>query len=964
MRDLAPQWDAWDIANGHFFGPYKPSGRVTVQPDWELRKSGTVVGTNKKGPFRWWQSNSVIPDEYEIPNVKSINIDRNLDSDAGSCTIVIYNQWHESIGDQPEMADQLGMPGFFSFNRGKNPDAVARWNQNINSWSEVLVENAMLRTYQGYGGYEDNGDLMPLEDSVSGGYTPITGVWLVDRVQIGSNGMITLTCRDMMKLLIDQVLYKPLVPSNQYPLKYYRWVYKTVNNQFDPRKPIVKGEVAEFRPRYVDSSTDRWYGPNYRLHGHRGTDSVDGNPNTFALSVGNSHPSRPFCTDWFEYEVNQNINEVYIHPWGGNYTMFVSILENGRWVDSGQGLIPYSYYPPTDTGADIPFVMRTGVLWEAGQWFRLPRTFNAQRVRITFRDHTQSPWGPWYYRCGIREIMFKINTVSQIIQFPWTFAAAAYPQGEGYLIVDDVGKMFAFGEAQVRGKNAPNRGVSSPVYAVSYLPSGQGYYILEGNGRVHGFGPGATHLGDGYSPNNQDSLYQDMAVTHTGEGYWLLRKDGIVQNFGDAPALGNMPITPALKEIGKYGLHWRDFHAKAMSGNPTDYGYVITNGSGEVRAFGASNHYGEVGGRHLLINPPLGSELITDIQTTKTGNGYWVLSGLGRLWAYGDAQHVGEGTDGQAGQTLLDFFKQVTWRLIPNQAEDGYYLIKGGGGVKMHGNADWWGQIGGAGTQRTTGNYKDYADIVKEILLWSGYWLHSDNPPGGQNPAVYGNIEGTGAYADEPLPEDMFDKVAPIDVITKLKEIVGYSVWIDQEGAFRFESPNWWASGNFFYDGSHTDFIPEVDERVQLIEYGITAQDEHLRSEIIIANGNPESDNKKTVVTRIVPDTASSLRGMVKPAMFANEALLNKSEQRIMAELIALHIWFKKRIGTVTCIGNPAIDIGDQVRIWERVTSESYVHYVRGVSSTMDLDTGVYTMNLDTNWLGDGDEWVITRDTL
>jgi hypothetical protein len=59
-------------------------------------------------------------------------------------------------------------------------------------------------------------------------------------------------------------------------------------------------------------------------------------------------------------------------------------------------------------------------------------------------------------------------------------------------------------------------------------------------------------------------------------------------------------------------------------------------------------------------------------------------------------------------------------------------------------------------------------------------------------------------------------------------------------------------------------------------------------------------------------------------------------------------------------VGNPNIGMNDQIRVVERNTSETYIHYVRGVSSTMDLDTGSYVMNLSTNRLGDDSNWVVT----
>jgi hypothetical protein len=120
--------------------------------------------------------------------------------------------------------------------------------------------------------------------------------------------------------------------------------------------------------------------------------------------------------------------------------------------------------------------------------------------------------------------------------------------------------------------------------------------------------------------------------------------------------------------------------------------------------------------------------------------------------------------------------------------------------------------------------------------------------------------------------------------------------------------------------------------------------------------------NFTTNVTRVVPPSANLLRGMVKPAIWTNENFVNPAEQLIMAELISLHIWFQRRQGSVTAVGNPCLMPDDQVRIFERTTGESYVHYIRSISTSMDLVSGNYTMSLQTHWMGSDTDWAITSD--
>jgi len=969
MRDVGKLWDIWDTSEGVFIGSNRAHGRVTVEKDWWLNLSPEVVGTSTRGPFRWFQRQDGTRNETEIPNIKSISIDRSIDQDAAECTIEIYNHWHETNSEPNELVNQFGKPGYFTWNRGESEESQARWNQAPNDWANVIVPNALLRTYQGYGGYDEDGVTpLPIEEALDAENIVLTGTWFVDQVEVGTNGMLVVKCRDAAKLLIEQPIFKPLVPSKLYPLDYHRWRYENIDTSWQPVPPVrvevvKKGAVPL---RYIGSTADNWYGPNASIHGHRATDALDGNPNTFCLSVGNSHPSRPFCADFWEYEVNAEINRVYIHPWAGNYTVYISIMENGAWVSNGEGTIHWSvsqllgtqYVPPAvqNQNTDIPFVLREGVPWEEGRWYQLPRVFRAERLRITFRDHAQSPWGPYRYRCGMREIAAEVDfrDVEEQKRYPWTWGLTGH-SSEGYRVVAAYGQQFAFGDARLLDKTDP-WGINNYTIAATNKPDGTGYWTLDTNGRVHSYGT-ADWLGDpisdGASTDTEDWI--DITSTHTGNGYWVLSRRGYIHSYGDAVWFGNPVSTPELEaaQVGA-GDAW-SYVATAIQAHPTDYGYWTVNGVGQVSAFGAAQHFGDVvEDPESPIHPqawPRG------IECTADGDGYWILYGDGHLFAFGNATWWGNAPLIPLTSELNTEFHGIWTDLELDHEGDGLVLLRADGTISVQGNATYYGKPGGTGQIRLDGNYKDYSDIIKELLLWAGFWLQSDPQPDG--PYVHGNIESTGVYSDEPLDSDIFDKKPVIDAITTLKEIVGYLFWVDEEGAAHFESPNWWTPGNFFEGGERTSFIPEIDERLQLIDYGISFSDESLRSEIIISNLLTDKGDAGPIVSRVVPQGAELLRGMQRPAIWTNEVFINPDEQQIMAELIAMHIWFQQRIGQVTCVANPCIQINDQVRIWERNTSESFIHYVRGVSTNMDLDTGEYTMTLTTHWLGSDLDWVI-----
>ena len=72
-----------------------------------------------------------------------------------------------------------------------------------------------------------------------------------------------------------------------------------------------------------------------------------------------------------------------------------------------------------------------------------------------------------------------------------------------------------------------------------------------------------------------------------------------------------------------------------------------------------------------------------------------------------------------------------------------------------------------------------------------------------------------------------------------------------------------------------------------------------------------------------------------------------------MADLIGLRQLFTYRTDKVKIPGNPAIQIDDQVRLFERVTEEGYLHYVESISMEWDAESGKYTYDLGTHWLGE-----------
>lgn len=961
MRTAPYIHNLWNVG-GPFIGvDAKANTVVTIQSPFD----GDVIHAVNAGnyrvrgePLRWYQDEANDQVEIEVPNVKSVTIDRSIDQDAATCEIAINNQWMYNNGAAPANATELGQPGYFTANRGASRDALARWGITPNEWQNAFVTNALLRTYQGYGGYGKT-----LSQAIADGNLILTGVWLVDTVTSDISATLTVKCRDMAKLLIEQQLYLPLIPADHYPLKYYRWDY--VNDAVRAGTRVVGADTptAVRAISYSDSSSDRWYGFNADIHGHHPLDATDGDPNTYWLSVGNSYSDAPWATDWIEYNVGSDINAVTVNPWAGNYTMYVSIMDNGVWL--GGDTIPYdpsylfiSQSPAVDTGANIPYVYQSGVPWETEQTYFLPAVYHADKVRVTFRNEVYTEFGPWHYRAGVREFSASVDAAgasSSVSYAPFFIAADTAASGTGYITADSFGDVDAFGDARradyTGGTSLDGQGrIGGGVSCITMTNDGGGYYLMSQAGEVYCYGNAVyysdPHVNGYVNQNGLTGNATELVITPSGHGYWIMDTVGFLFAFGDATPYPDFPYVAA-----NGGLQW-----SSCDGTVGAQGLIAVRSDGVVLTKGAGV---SLGNWDVNVGVPLGPEnFCGSIRRDDAGTGYWLLSAAGDVQTFGTATNHG-GITGAAAST--DWHTKY-WEIMPQQ--DGGYEILRGDGIIIPVSTEFYGQpIAGTTAQlRIPGNYLDYSDIIKDLALWSGFLLYEPALAASDSPNVFGNIESTGAYAPEPLPDTLFDKRPVIDAMHQLKETVGYILYVDDQGGFRFESPNWWGPGNFDEIGTHLEYVPEIDERVQLTNYSAVLSDDAQRSVIIISSEDPDQHFTSTITTTFVP-TNAQLRGLMKPAMWINGFFQNPKEQRVMAELIALHIHFQNRQGQVAAAANPAIQINDQVRIWERQTGESYIHYVRGMHTTHDLESGVYTMTLQTHWLGDETEWAISNGT-
>lgn len=381
---------AWN--DGDFLGPRRPVARVTIQ---HLKMNLTKVDSSRLFASAIFGQASV---PRELLNLKSVRWSRSVGSDVATCTIVLANTTNPRLDGDLEPAGDFGRPGYYTYNRGE--DTGNRWGHTPNRWQGWLVPDRLIRTYEGYGW---NRDVSPEKDT----HLVQTGTWLVDDVEYTHNGLITLSCRDVGRLLLDHIIFPPVVPLGNYPL------YFQTREQIDaPDKTVTTG--GSFRPSYQSDSNVPYVGSNGSVYGHRPTQAFDSSNRTYWLSIGNEAPREGYSFEHIQGGcAGRSVHAVTYRVYGGPYKVYCSVKVAGKWLGNTQ--IPYDPNNPASApnGSDIRFVASQSVGYEGTGTFRFKTPYaNVESVRLSFTSLYNSGLGRFRYRAGVRSFSCSTQVAS------------------------------------------------------------------------------------------------------------------------------------------------------------------------------------------------------------------------------------------------------------------------------------------------------------------------------------------------------------------------------------------------------------------------------------------------------------------------------------------------------------------------------------------------------------------------
>lgn len=395
MRTI-PTSMATAIALGEFDGDNRAMTRVTIA---KIHLGLYTVGQQTYSSVLF---PSVSSDAFELPNLKSCKWDRSVDSETGTLTLELFNTAPLLPGTGPALDGSFDQLGYFTYNRGLTSYSQTAWGHTPNHWRDYLVPDRLLRVYQGYG---SDFTVFPENDT----HMALMGCYLIDDVEYTADGTITVTARDVGRLLSDEIMFPPVVPFKQYPLKFSK-------KSTTPGSPTGAISATWVRPSYDTDSGIPYVGLNGAQYGHHGTDAFDSQYSTYWLSIGNAQPAQGYSFEYIQGKFTaRTLAAARAQVWGGPYRVYCSVKVGGVW--QGKAIVPYDPNNPVSApnGANIPYVATAIVDLNGMAEFVFSKAYdNATAVRFTFTDLYNSGLGPYPYRAGVRtvEITSKVTKVT------------------------------------------------------------------------------------------------------------------------------------------------------------------------------------------------------------------------------------------------------------------------------------------------------------------------------------------------------------------------------------------------------------------------------------------------------------------------------------------------------------------------------------------------------------------------
>jgi hypothetical protein len=291
------------------------------------------------------------------------------------------------------------------------------------------------------------------------------------------------------------------------------------------------------------------------------------------------------------------------------------------------------------------------------------------------------------------------------------------------------------------------------------------------------------------------------------------------------------------------------------------------------------------------------------------------------------------------------------------------------------------------------GNIEDYTSAVAWILAWGGFFwprdssdlsyvTHSDGErvnyvhsnddlrykgrPVLPHGTIWGDLMFTGTSPVAALKAEQFDKQPLSDCINRIKEIIGFNFFVDESGGAIWRLPNIYALGNYISgatggpNGGRTLDYVTVDEDTTLLGLATEVSSRNVRERVFVSNVS----GKYGAMTQGYDPAKANLR---RYGGWTDTNFETLEETKVMADFITLRQFMTYRQSTITIAANPQIQIDDQIRIYEKVTSDTYFHYVTGINSNHDIASGRWTYDITTSWLGTDPntrEWVVDRDKM